>query len=139
MLSSKKSPNEIDFEIGRRIKVRRNALGLNQQQLAGQIGVSYQQVQKYENGTDRVGAARLFQIAQALNVPIDFFYGGLNDTESETSEGRSLEDFQIQRALEDAKGRELLLIFGHLKMQSLRTSLLDIAKSLAETDRYKKG
>ena len=73
MLSNKKSPNEIDFEIGRRIKLRRNALGLNQQQLAREIDVSYQQVQKYENGTDRVGAARLFQISQALDVPIGFF------------------------------------------------------------------
>ncbi|MGY6645003.1 MAG: helix-turn-helix domain-containing protein [Salinarimonas sp.] len=139
MLSNKKSPNEIDFEIGRRIKLRRNALGLNQQQLAGDIDVSYQQVQKYENGTDRVGAARLFQISQALDVPISFFFGRAIEEGSETSEEQSLEDHQIQRALADPDGRQLLLIFANLKVQSLRTSLLDIAKSLAETDKYKKG
>ncbi|KPQ12372.1 MAG: Cro/C1 type transcriptional regulator [Saliniramus fredricksonii] len=139
MLSNKKSPNEIDFEIGRRIKLRRNALGLNQQQLAREIDVSYQQVQKYENGTDRVGAARLFQISQALDVPIGFFYGSLIDGGFGTGEVVSLEDHQIQRALADPDGRQLLLIFANLKVPSLRTSLLDIAKSLADTDKYKKG
>ncbi|MCC5976565.1 MAG: helix-turn-helix transcriptional regulator [Salinarimonas sp.] len=138
MLQNKKSPNEIDFEIGRRIKSRRNALGLNQQHLAQRIGVSYQQVQKYENGTDRVGAARLLQIAQALDVPIDFFYRVGDGDDPEHGDERSIEDFQIQRALAQEEGRELILLFASIKGASFRTNLLDIAKALAESDKGKR-
>ncbi len=139
MLHNKKSPNEVDFEIGRRIKSRRNGLGLNQQHLAQRIGVSYQQVQKYENGTDRVGAARLLQIAQALDVPIDYFYRLADSEDPASDDERSVEDFHIQRALDLEEGRRLLLLFANLKAPSLRANLLDIAKSLAESDKLKRS
>ena len=139
MLGNKKSPNEIDFEIGRRIKSRRNALGLNQQHLAERIGVSYQQVQKYENGTDRVGAARLKQIADALDVPIEYFFRTVPSEDPEIENERALENYQIQRALDTIEGRQLMLIFANLKLPSLRTNLLDIARSLAESDKLKRS
>jgi len=138
MLRNKKSPSEIDFEIGRRIKSRRNVLGLNQQHLAAQIDVSYQQVQKYENGTDRVGAARLKQIAEALDVPFDYFFKPSQDIAHVVDDVVAMEDYQIQRALEHPEGRQLMLIFANLKIPSFRSNLLTVARSLAETDKLKR-
>ncbi len=67
-------PMSIDVQIGRRIRLRRTLLGLSQQTLAAEVGLSFQQVQKYEKGTNRLGASRLFQIAEALGVSVaDFF------------------------------------------------------------------
>jgi transcriptional regulator with XRE-family HTH domain len=71
--------NEIDRHVGGRIRERRIMLGLSQQQLADLIGVTYQQAHKYERGINRISAGRLFEIAQALKVPISDFYAGLEE------------------------------------------------------------
>ena len=70
----KKSPNAEDVAIGEKIKGRRKALGMSQEKLAEQLGVTFQQVQKYERGTNRVGGSRMVQIAAALNVPPSWFF-----------------------------------------------------------------
>jgi len=67
-------PNPIDVHVGSRIRVRRMMIGLSQEKLAGGLGITFQQVQKYEKGTNRVGASRLQQIAGLLNVPISYFF-----------------------------------------------------------------
>ena len=69
-----KSPVPVDKLVGRRIRARRRQLGLSQQALADALGLSYQQVQKYENGVSRIGAGRLQQLAQILNVPVSVFF-----------------------------------------------------------------
>ncbi len=68
------APNPIDSHVGERIRLRRTLLGLSQEKLAAMLGLTFQQVQKYERGTNRVGASRLYDISQALEVPIGFFY-----------------------------------------------------------------
>lgn len=68
------SPNPVDVEVGRQIKLQRQVMGLSQTKLALQIGVTFQQVQKYEKGINRVGASRLVKIAQCLDVPISHFF-----------------------------------------------------------------
>lgn len=72
----------IDDHLGARIRERRIMLGLTQQQIADRIGVTFQQVHKYERGIDRISAGRLFEIAQTLNVPIQYFFDGLADGEA---------------------------------------------------------
>ena len=74
--------DEIDLHLGKRMRRRRRLLGLTQQQLALSCGVRFQQIQKYECGANRVSAARLFRIAAALEVPIDYFFEGLTPTAS---------------------------------------------------------
>jgi len=69
--------NEIDHHVGKRIRRRRRLLGLTQQQLAESVGIRFQQVQKYESGANRVSASRLFELAEALDVPVQYFYEGL--------------------------------------------------------------
>ena len=73
---SPRSAGDVDIELGRRIRLRRLEKGISQIELAGHLGVTFQQVQKYEKGTNRVGAARLQQIAEVLGVDIPFFYDG---------------------------------------------------------------
>lgn len=71
---------DIDLHLGRRLRRRRRLLGLTQQQLAVQVGVRFQQVQKYECGANRISAARLWELAEALSTPISYFYDGLGET-----------------------------------------------------------
>lgn len=72
----RKTPDEIDAHVGARVRLRRTMLGLSQENLAEGLGVTFQQVQKYEKGTNRVGASRLQHIAAALDVPVSFFFEG---------------------------------------------------------------
>ena len=69
--------NEIDHHVGKRLRRRRRLLGLTQSQLADAVGIRFQQVQKYECGANRVSASRLFELAEALDVPVQYFYEGL--------------------------------------------------------------
>ena len=71
--------NDIDVYLGKRLRRRRRLLGLTQQQLAGTVGVRFQQIQKYECGANRISAARLWQLSEALEVPVGYFYDGLSD------------------------------------------------------------
>jgi transcriptional regulator with XRE-family HTH domain len=70
---------DIDLHLGRRLRRRRRLLGLTQQQLAVQVGVRFQQIQKYECGANRISAARLWELAEALETPVTYFYDGLNE------------------------------------------------------------
>src|SRR5690606_38774570 len=72
--------NNIDVHLGKRLRRRRRLLGLTQQQLAGACGVRFQQIQKYECGANRISAARLWQLSEALEVPVGYFYDGLSET-----------------------------------------------------------
>ena len=72
--SSPRGPNPIDIHVGARVRLRRNLLGLTLETLAKAVGVTYQQLQKYERGVNRVGASRLFTLSRALEVPVAFFF-----------------------------------------------------------------
>jgi transcriptional regulator with XRE-family HTH domain len=128
----KKVPNAIDREIGKRIKAKRLLLGHNQQFLADTIGVSYQQVQKYENGTDRVGASRLFAISKALNVPISYFFETELAAGSAASSDHDLENQVVKRTVATEEGRSLVLSFGRIRDPQLRTKVLELAELLSD-------
>ncbi len=72
-------PHPVDIHVGRVIRRRRREIGMTQQGLAEQIGIKFQQVQKYETGANRVSASRLWQISRALDVPVAYFFDGLNN------------------------------------------------------------
>ena len=76
--TSREGPNPIDVHVGSRMRLRRHLLGLTMQTLAGAIGVTYQQIQKYEKATDRISASRLFNLSRMLDVPISFFFEDLS-------------------------------------------------------------
>src|SRR6201996_5365569 len=72
-------PNPIDIHVGSRVRLRRTILGLSQEKLGEKIGLTFQQVQKYERGVNRIGASRLWELAQILDVPVQFFFAELSD------------------------------------------------------------
>src|ERR687894_1039497 len=69
------TPNPVDVRVGARLRLRRNMLGLSQEKLGEAIGLTFQQVQKYERGANRIGASRLYELSRALDVPVSFFFG----------------------------------------------------------------
>src|SRR6266576_7359889 len=73
----KKQANPIDAQVGNRVRIRRMLIGMSQEKLGDLLGLTFQQVQKYEKGVNRIGAGRLYEIARILGVPVDFFYEGV--------------------------------------------------------------
>jgi transcriptional regulator with XRE-family HTH domain len=121
--------NDIDLHLGRRLRRRRRLLGLTQQQLATAVGIRFQQIQKYECGANRISAARLWQLAEALEIQIAYFYEGLaeaqarRDREPQSSEGRGGEVMARKETMD--------LIRAYYQLgERPRRRLLDLAKSL---------
>lgn len=120
---------DIDLHLGRRLRRRRRLLGLTQQQLASQVGIRFQQIQKYECGANRISAARLWQLAEALESPVSYFYDGLEEAiERKEAAGQGGEMFSRKETLD--------LIQAYYQLgERPRRRLLDLAKSLhAEGD-----
>ena len=117
----------IDLHLGKRLRRRRRLLGLTQQQLASAVGVRFQQIQKYECGANRISAARLWELAEALEVPINYFYEGL---EAETSTDAAND--AVKRSEQVLARKETLdLVRAYYKLgERPRRRLLDLAKSL---------
>jgi transcriptional regulator with XRE-family HTH domain len=117
--------NDIDLHLGKRLRRRRRLLGLTQQQLAVAVGVRFQQIQKYECGANRISAARLWQLAEALEVPVSYFFDGLAEAEqsaNDPSEGGG-EMFARKETLD--------LIRAYYQLgERPRRRLLDLARSL---------
>ncbi|SMF84122.1 Transcriptional regulator, contains XRE-family HTH domain [Tistlia consotensis] len=82
-------PDPVDVHVGRRVRARRKVLGISQGVLAERIGVTFQQVQKYERGHNRISVSKLYRIAQALATPLEFFFEGLDDPSAETGATKS--------------------------------------------------
>lgn len=121
---------DIDLHLGRRLRRRRRLLGLTQQQLATQVGIRFQQIQKYECGANRISAARLWQLAEALESPVSYFYDGLSEVleRKEAAGTQSGEMFSRKETL------DLIQAYYQLD-EKPRRRLLDLAKSLhAEGD-----
>ncbi len=115
----------VDVHVGKKIRQRRWAIGTTQQQLAGQVGIRFQQIQKYETGANRVSASRLWDIATALGVPIDFFFDGLQS--GMATAGTMSED----DLLSDREAVELLRAY-HAIPEVQRRRLFDLARALSD-------
>ncbi|WP_082476967.1 helix-turn-helix transcriptional regulator [Rhizobium sp. Leaf371] len=132
MLSKAKVPHAIDVEVGSRVRVRRKILEMSQTQLAESLGVTFQQVQKYEKGSNRIGASRLQNMAEILSVPISYFFGESalssigSDVKTELSEGRDLTAF-----VETPEATELNLAFSKIKSPIVRKRIVVLLKSIA--------
>lgn len=121
---------DIDLHLGKRLRRRRRLLGLTQQQLALAVGIRFQQIQKYECGANRISAARLWQLAEALETPVSYFYDGL-------AEAASRETANDERAGGEMYSRKetLDLIQAYYQLgERPRRRLLDLAKSLNAGD-----
>jgi transcriptional regulator with XRE-family HTH domain len=128
---NKRSPTRVDKHVGSRIRVRRQALSISQRKLAHALGVSFQQIQKYENGTDRIGAGRLQQLSQVLQAPpVFFFQSAPNVSGSRARETPA----RLTRFLGTREGTALTRAFRRLDVK-LRWRIVDLVQSLSEAGR----
>jgi len=123
--------SDIDLHVGKRLRRRRRLLGLTQQSLAEQVGIRFQQIQKYECGANRVSAARLFELSEALSVPIQYFYEGLSEHNDPLT---STPNPEIIAPDVLSKKETMDLVRAYYSMgETPRKHLLDLAKSLEAT------
>lgn len=117
----------VDHYVGDRIRARRTLLGMTQEHLAAALNISYQQVQKYETGLNRVSAGRLFEISRRLDVPVSFFFEGIEGNVHGEDAGDTREHGGKNRST-----IELVRHFGEITDPSLRTAIIRLIKALAE-------
>jgi transcriptional regulator with XRE-family HTH domain len=118
----------VDVHVGKRIRHRRWTLGTTQQQLADRVGIKFQQIQKYETGANRVSASRLWDIATALNVPVSFFFEGMdNQIQPDLAVGPNMPD----DILSDREALELLRSYYAIP-EAQRRRLFDLARVLSD-------
>ncbi len=127
-----KVPNPIDKYVGSRIRMRRIMLGMSQEKLGEALGLTFQQVQKYEKGTNRVGASRVQQISDILQVPVSFlFEGGPNASITNTGLGEAPSPAYVADFLATSEGLALTRAFTRISNAKLRRSIVDMVEQIA--------
>ena len=128
-LAENPEPEKIDVYVGNRLRIRRTLMGLSQSELAGKIGVAFQQLQKYERGLNRIGSSRLYAIANALETDVTYFFEGLRELPSlEADEDCSKYDPTMTR-----ETLELVRAFERIDNKELRATILETIKSILNT------
>ena len=135
-------PSPIDAHVGTRVRLRRTLLGMSQEKLGEALGLTFQQVQKYERGVNRIGASRLFDLARVLDVPISFFFDDMPDALGGAGAvaGRRVHGFAEQQdgfeddALHRRETLELVRAYYRITDASVRKRVFDLIKSLAPTE-----
>jgi transcriptional regulator with XRE-family HTH domain len=122
-------PNPIDVHVGSRIRMRRLLLGMNQEALANALGLTFQQVQKYEGGANRVSASRLKAMAGILGVPIGYFYGDMPAEDAKTSP----EDRQWREYLHRPETIEFIRLYYAMPDAGVREQFLELTKTVANS------
>jgi transcriptional regulator with XRE-family HTH domain len=134
-MADDKRPHPIDVHVGGRVRLRRTMLGMSQDKLADSLGLTFQQIQKYEKGVNRIGASRVFEMSRILGVPIQFFF---DDYDAET--GRSYgfaeagpdDGAAMMELLNSPEGVQLCKHFASITDPKIRKRVLELVKSLSD-------
>ncbi|MEM8798294.1 MAG: helix-turn-helix domain-containing protein [Pseudomonadota bacterium] len=130
-MSGSKKPNPIDVHVGSRVRLRRMMVGMSQERLGESLGITFQQVQKYEKGTNRIGASRLQSIATVLGVPISFFFEDAPNPSGDNA-GTELKNSQhVVEFLSSLEGLQLNRAFSRIEDARIRRRIIDLVSSLA--------
>jgi transcriptional regulator with XRE-family HTH domain len=124
-----KNPNPIDRHVGSRVRMRRMIVGMSQEKLGEALGLTFQQVQKYEKGTNRIGASRLQQIADVLRVPIEFFFEGVPHVTSVAAS--DVAPGYVADFLSTSEGVQLTRAFVRITDPKVRRRLISLVKAMA--------
>jgi transcriptional regulator with XRE-family HTH domain len=131
-----KTPNPIDQHVGKRVRMRRTMLGFSQEKLGGALGLTFQQVQKYEKGTNRIGASRLQAISKILDVPPSFFFDGAPTVGDEATSG--FRDAKTTPYVPDfvttAEGLQLNRAFARIRDPKVRKRIVELVAVLSESE-----
>jgi transcriptional regulator with XRE-family HTH domain len=131
---TKKTPNPTDKHVGSRVRMRRMMLGMSQEKLGDALGLTFQQVQKYEKGTNRIGASRLQQIAHFLQVPVSFFFEGGPDLAGPAGTMEAPSPSYVSDFLATSEGLALTKAFMQIKDPKLRRRIVDLVSQIAGED-----
>lgn len=136
---NKRAPHPMDIHVGSRVRLRRMMRGISQDRLGDELGLTFQQVQKYEKGVNRIGASRLFDIARVLDVPVQFFYDDFHGTPATggfaepAAPGFVVEDkSDFLAALATPEGMQLARAFARVREASVRRRILELVRTLAD-------
>jgi transcriptional regulator with XRE-family HTH domain len=123
--------NRVDVHVGQKVRLRRAFLNMSQEKLGEALGVTFQQIQKYERGVNRIGAGRLFFIAEVLEVPVSFFYEGLI-TATGAMPGETGQERYFDDLLSSSDGVQLAAAFSRLRSPEVRRKFVDLMKAVSE-------
>jgi transcriptional regulator with XRE-family HTH domain len=128
--------NPMDVHVGARVRLRRMLLGMSQEKLGEHLGLTFQQVQKYEKGVNRIGASRLFELARVLGVPVQFFYdeapaGAQNAPQAAPGFAEQPGESYVVEFLGTREGLELNKAFARISDPRVRRSIVELVRSLA--------
>ncbi len=131
-----KKPNPVDTHVGSRVRLRRMLLGISQERLGESMGLTFQQVQKYEKGVNRIGASRLFQISKILDVPVQFFFEEAPHADGAPARGMAEADSEtfILEFLNSREGLELNRAFVKIANSKVRKSVVDLVRALSASE-----
>jgi len=137
-----KMPNPIDIHVGSRLRMRRMLVGMSQEKLGEHLDLTFQQVQKYEKGSNRISASRLFDMSRILDVPVQFFFDDIHGVGAgSTSSGfaESGGSFQMTDFLSSSDGAQLIRAFTEIKSAEVRRKVIDLVKSISATNASESG
>jgi transcriptional regulator with XRE-family HTH domain len=130
--TEERSPNPVDLHVGARVRMRRKLLGVSQEKLADALGLTFQQVQKYERGTNRISASKLFEIGRFLQAPVSYFFDGVGPASPESLTDNPSEQ-SMHEFLMTPEGVELASLLPRLAPK-YRRRVLELVRTLAEDD-----
>ncbi len=133
--NKKKSPNPVDVHVGSRVRLRRMLVGFSQEKLGESMGLTFQQIQKYEKGVNRIGASRLFKLSQVLDVPVQFFFEGMPSAQGSANLGMAEPDPDafLYEFLNTRDGLELNRAFIKVRDTNVRKSVIDLVRSIGRS------
>ncbi|WP_297735890.1 helix-turn-helix transcriptional regulator [uncultured Maricaulis sp.] len=129
-----RGPNPIDIHVGSRVRLRRQLLKMSQEKLGDELGVTFQQVQKYERGANRVGASRLYRLSRVLDVPIQFFFEGLGGATAASGMAEGDQTPIVYDFIQSSDGVSLAESFSRIKDGKVRRRVLELVRTLASED-----
>ena len=131
---AKKTPNPIDRHVGSRVRMRRMMVSMSQEKLGDRLGITFQQVQKYEKGTNRIGASRLHQISSILGVPVAFFYEGAPNPDGAPGSTEAGNPPYVSDFLATSEGLALTKAFMKVADPKVRRRIVDLVQAMAGED-----
>ena len=128
------APHPIDIHVGSRLRLRRLAVGLSQERLAKSIGITFQQIQKYERGTNRIVASRLHDLARVLNVPVGYFFSEMDESELPDSAPTAREEAVVMSPdlMAEKETLDLIRCYYNIPNPRIRKRVFDLVKSVSK-------
>lgn len=128
-------PRPVDVHVGNRVRLRRTLLGMSQEALGKAVGLTFQQIQKYERGANRIGASRLYEFARILDIPVSYFFEEMTDElRGADADDRDVEVATDDDPLSERETLELVRAYYRIKDKAKRDALFQMINTMADTD-----